>query len=134
MDLALVYGIQVSWWRWRGKSIICDRYLWDTLVDFRLNFPQEHVEDWLLWRVLAWVTPRPDLALLILVPVEESLRRSDRKGEPFRDSPEALANRLAEYERLAEDGHWLVLEGRRPVDDLANEIRGRALALGAFQK
>ena len=124
LDLIWVYGLQVRWWR-RGQVVICDRYLWDTRVDFRLNFPQETVEKWFLWRVLEKVTPQPDASFLILIPVAESIRRSDIKGEPFRDTPEVLAERLAQYEELSQKGYWQVLDGQRAVEDLAAEIRAR---------
>jgi len=125
LDLIRVYAIQVRLWRWRGRTIVCDRYLWDTLVDFRLNFPQELVEKSLLWRALDKLTPRPDAAFLMLVPVEESIRRSDIKGEPFRDTVEALTERLSQYEALAKEGRWHVLDGRRAARDLASDILGK---------
>lgn len=120
LDLLWLFGVQLRWWRWR--AVVCDRYLYDTLIDFRLNFPHESVEHWWLWRLLLRVTPQPDAALLLLVPVEESLQRSNVKGEPFRDSPEVLAQRLAHYQTLAQEGHWHVLDGRRPIHELASEI------------
>ena len=123
LDLILLYGLVLRWWRWRGRPIVCDRYLWDTLVDFRLNFPQEQVETWLLWRLLRRAAPRPDAAFLLLVPVEESVRRSHLKDEPFPDSPDVLAKRLGQYQTLAEKGHWQVLDGRRAIDDLAHQIQ-----------
>lgn len=122
IDLLWVYGVQVRWLRWWGRAVICDRYLWDTLIDFCLNFPQERVEDWGLWRLLVKASPRPDVAFLLLVPVEESLRRSRQKQEPFPDSPETLARRLAHYQALAENGYWRVMDGRRPMAELAAEI------------
>jgi thymidylate kinase len=122
LDLIRVYAVQVRLWLWRGRTIICDRYLWDTLVDFRLNFPLETVEESFLWRALARLTPRPDAAFLMLVPVEESVRRSDIKGEPFRDPVEVLEERLSRYEALATEGHWHVLDGRRAAPDLASDI------------
>lgn len=124
LDLMRIYGLQLRWWRWRGHAVVCDRYLWDTLIDFRLNFPSEQVERWWLWRALAWVAPRPRAAFLLLVPVEESLRRSDIKGEPFRDSAEVLAQRLVAYQRLNGTIYWHVLDGRRAKSDLAAEIIG----------
>jgi dTMP kinase len=123
LDLLWVYGLQVRWWRWCGRAVVCDRYLWDTLVDFRLHFPLEQVECWWLWRLLVRVTPLPDVVFLLLIPVEESIRRSDKKGEPFRDSPEILVKRLAQYQNLAELSYWSVLDGQRPINDLAAEIR-----------
>jgi len=122
VDLLWVYAVQLRWWQWRGRTVVCDRYLWDTLVDFRLYFPQERVEDWWLWRALVRTAPRPNAAFLLLVPVEESVRRSDLKGEPFRDSPQLLAQRLAQYEALAQDGRWHVMDGRRSISDVAAEV------------
>lgn len=129
LDLMWVYGVQVRWQCWRGRIVVCDRYLWDTLIDFRLNFSQENVENWWLWRLLVRITPNPDVAFLLLVPVEESLRRSDIKGEPFRDSPEVLASRLAQYYSLARLGDWYILDGKRSIVQLENEIRSRIDAL-----
>jgi len=122
LDLLWVYGIQLRWWQWRGRTVICDRYIWDTLIDFRLNFPQEQVEDWWLWRVVKWVAPQPQTAFLLLIPVEESMRRSDIKKEPFRDPSTVLTQRLEQYESLAREGYWHVMDGRRPIPDLAAEI------------
>jgi len=122
LDLLWLYGLQLRWWRWRGRAVVCDRYLWDTLIDFRLNFPHEQVERWWLWRLIVRIAPRPDAAFLLLVPVEESVRRSDVKGEPFREPPEVLAQRLAQYQALAQDGHWHVMDGRRPIPELAGEV------------
>ncbi len=45
---------------------ICDRYLDDTRIDFALNFPEEHVETWWLWRFAVRFAPQPDVAFLHL--------------------------------------------------------------------
>lgn len=122
LDLLWVWGVQLHWRRWRGRTVVCDRYLWDTLLDLGLNFSQERVDRWWLWRLLARVAPRPDVAFLLLVDVDESVRRSDAKGEPFRDPPEVLARRLAQYRAWAKEGHWHVLDGRRPIPELAAQV------------
>ena len=87
------------------------------------------MERWWLWRALVRATPQPDAAFLLLIAVQESLRRSEAKGAPFPDPPAVLARRLAEYEALAKEGHWQVMDGRRPISELAEEIadvfRGR---------
>ncbi len=41
------YGVQVRRQRWRGWAVVYDRYWEDTLVDFRLHFPQEQDDNWL---------------------------------------------------------------------------------------
>lgn len=118
----LIFCIALRLRRRLGWTVICDRYLADTLIDFRLNFPAERVEHWWLWRLAVRLAPRPDAAFLLLVPVAESLRRSDVKGEPFRDPPEVLARRLAEYEALAHEGRHVTLDGTRPAAALAAAI------------
>jgi len=125
LDLIFVYGLQVRWWRLRNRPVVCDRYTWDTLVDFRLNFPQEQVEQWWLWRLLMRLTPQPDTAFLLLIPVTESVRRSKLKNEPFPDAPEVLASRLAQYKALAKQGYWLVLDGRFPIKKLHQTIQSQ---------
>ena len=68
---------------------------------------------------------RPDPCFMLLVPVAESQRRSDIKGEPFRDAPEVLQARLAHYRALG--GSSTVLDGSQPASDVAATI---ATALG----
>ena len=122
LDLLWLYGVQVRWWQLRGKVVICDRYLDDTLLDFRQNFPQEGVEQWWLWQLLHCVAAKADVTFLFLVPVEESLKRSQQKNEPFPDTPAVLTWRLAHYEQLAKQRSWHVFDGRRPRLEIAAEI------------
>jgi len=124
LDLVLVYGLYVRWLRLTGRTVIADRYLWDTWVDFRLNFPGVEFDRWPLWRLLVWVTPKPDHAFLLLIPVEESLRRSKLKNEPFPDSAEVLGQRLAHYERIGREQGVQMIDCTRPVDEIAAELWG----------
>lgn len=123
VDLFLCYGLGLRWKRLVCDVVLCDRYLDDTWLDFRRNFPTEDVEKWFLWRLLRWLAPRPSASFLLLVPVEESQRRSKLKNEPFPDSPETLAWRLDEYKRLAERGGWTVLDCTRDREVVQTEIR-----------
>lgn len=132
LDLTWLYGVQVRRWLREGKTVVCDRYTADTLLDFRLNFPQENVTRWPLWHLLERTAPRPDLQIMALVPVAESLRRSERKGEPFPDSPARLQERLSAYQEMVATGGWLVLDGRLPAADLAATIE-QALPAPLFQ-
>lgn len=100
LDLGIYWGLGLRAWRRKNGVAIADRYISDSLLDFKLNFPQEHVEDWWLWRMLCRCVPRPSLQLVLVVPVEESEERSRRKNEPFSDPPEVRMARLEYYERL----------------------------------
>jgi thymidylate kinase len=123
LDLLWVYGVQIRWHRYRGCIVLCDRYLWDTAIDFRLNFPQEKLHRYWLWRLLARISPQPDTAFLMLLSVEESRRRSKMKGEPFPDSPDMLRQRLACYQNLIPRVPFQVLDGSQPIAALFNQIR-----------
>lgn len=123
IDLALVYGLYIRFLVLTGKTVIADRYLWDTMIDFRLNFPEADVTSWRLWRFLEWFSPKPDQTFLLLVPVEESLRRSLLKKEPFPDSEKVLRQRLEHYSHLSRKLDWQVIDCMRPVEDIAAEIQ-----------
>jgi thymidylate kinase len=59
---------------------------------------------------------------LMLLSVEESLRRSERKGEPFPDPPEVLRQRLACYQDLISRVPFHVLDGSQAVTALFQQI------------
>ena len=123
-DLIRVYGLSIRWWQLRGRTVICDRYVWDTLIDFRLNFPAEDVERWWLWRWLVRLSPQPDVSFLLMIPVEESLRRSQEKDEPFPEPEERRRQRYAHYQQLQQEGLWsVVIDTTRPVEQVWAEIQ-----------
>lgn len=127
LDLLWFWGIYLRWHRLRGQVIICDRYLDDTRLDFRRNFPSIPFEQGFLWRLLSWLTPRPDIALLLWVPVAESLRRSRLKGEPYPDDEATLSWRLASYldESLFPSSRFVKLDGTQPIKELAAAIQAK---------
>jgi len=129
LDLIWWYGVRLRAWRAAGRTVICDRYLPDCWVDFRVNFPDDDVESWLLARALAAVAPRPDAAFLLHIPVEESLQRSLGRDRRFRESAAVLGRRLAVYEALAGESGVAPLDGRRPAEALAREIDARVDAV-----
>lgn len=106
----------------RGRWVLADRYWQDTWLDFRLNFPNEPIDHWLLWKLLLRWAPQPHLSLLITVPVEESLRRSRQKQEPFPTPAEQLQARAEQYQRWSRDTHWIALSGLEPPEFLEQTI------------
>lgn len=110
-----------------GRTVLCDRYLEDTLLDFRRNFPQEDVGAWGLWRLLRCCAPKPNFRFLLLVPPAESTRRSLLKNEPFPDSPETLAWRYEAYLALAASGDWEVIDCQQSIEDVQRAIAGKIL-------
>lgn len=125
IDLALLYGVYVRYLSLRGRIVICDRYTGDTRIDFARNFPDTYNERGLLWRLLTTVAPRPDLHILLTVPVDVSVARSLAKKEPFPDDVSTLRFRLERYQSLPEFSadRVLPLGGTAPIDEIAAEIR-----------
>lgn len=133
IDLILYWGGYLRLQRLLGRFAICDRYIDDTRLDFRRNFPTVPFERMWLWRVLEWITPRPHAAFLLWIPVEESMRRSKEKGEPFPDDEETLTWRLAGYmdESVFSSDQYIRLDGLRSVEAILKEIIGKvAVRLG----
>ena len=123
IDLILLYGVYIRWLNLLGYTVICDRYLKDTEIDFNLNFPMEKIGEWRLWKILNRLIPQPDVSFLFVIPVEESLRRSKLKNEPFPDSPEVLHQRLDTYMTMQKQNSNLVLmDGRKSIEELHKEV------------
>lgn len=128
LDLWVTYAIWLRWLMLSGNAIICDRYIRDTQIDFRLNFPDLKFERWLFWKLLVASTPKANAAFLLLIPVEESMRRSNLKAEPFPDSRETLDSRLRAYQKLVSEEHWQVLDGCQPIEELSMLIHKKVFA------
>jgi len=122
LDLFVYYGIWVRWLQWRGQQVLADRWIEDTALDFALAFPATNAPRWLLWRLILRLLPRPAVHFLFLIPVDVALRRSVEKQEPFPDSAETLAQRLAAYTSLAAVGGKLAMDGLRPREELHAEV------------
>ncbi|MBK1646833.1 hypothetical protein CKO25_19785 [Thiocapsa imhoffii] len=124
LDLVLYWSLYLRLQQFLGRVVICDRYIDDTRLDFRRNFPTIAFERMLLWRVLEWVTPTPDAAFLLWVPVDESLRRSKEKGEPFPDDEETLAWRLKGYmdDSMFPPDRYIRMDCREDVSKISGEI------------
>lgn len=123
LDLMRVYAVNVHWWLLRGRHVICDRYLWDTLIDFCINFPQVNVEMWMIWKLLVWVTPKPDYAWFLRIPLEESIRRSIEKRDPFPEPLETRTRRHVLYTEFADTrGVWRSINAMQPTNSIARDV------------
>ena len=123
LDLLWLYGVRLRFARARGRAVVCNRYLLDALVDFRVNFPDERIERRWLCRWLRRLAARPDAAFCLSIPAEETMERARAQARfPW----ETLAVRRArgcEYGALAGELGVEVLDGTRPVAELARVIR-----------
>ena len=122
LDLIIYYGV---WFRILSLkySLIADRYIWDTLIDFKINFPNIDFQKWLLWRILLLVYMKPEKSLILTIDPETSILRSIKKQEPFMEDVEIRKKRIVLYEELFRNGNWQrVIDGDRPEDAINKEI------------
>lgn len=128
LDLIIYYGIYLRFMSVFGVKVICDRYTFDTHIDFALNFPQENVEKWYLWRFLIFFAIRPKRHFVLTIPVKESIRRSALKDEPFPDTAETLELRLKDYLAFISEKKIAVhIDGTKKIDDIHAIIRENIL-------
>lgn len=123
LDLMRIYGIQLRFWLLQGKVVICDRYLWDTWIDFKLLFPGIAVEDWFLWKMLVRITPKPSVQCLLMIPLALSEVRCRQKYEPFPDPPEKRPIRYGMYRDVVDRSGLAVVDSTQPAEKVFEEIR-----------
>lgn len=123
LDLLLQHVVRVRWLRSRGRTVVCNRHLLDCLVDFRVNFPDDGVERWLLWRLLARWAVRPDAAFCLVIPAELTLARAREKARFHWETVEVLERRRREYGELSARLGVETLDGTRPIEEIAHAIQ-----------
>ena len=123
-DLVLIWGVYARFLSLLGVAVICDRYINDTLLAFRRNFPRSNIENSVYWYFLRFIIPKPDSAFLLWVPVDVSEERSKLKNDPFPDSRETLIWRLESYQDKAifPEAEYKLLDGRLALKNIADEI------------
>lgn len=129
LDLLWEYAVSVRRLRARGHAVVCDRWLCDALVDLRVNFPDDRVEERLLWRLVRRVALRPDASFLLLIPPDESLRRAHASGRRHVEPREVLEARLVEYRRIAATGLGAAIDAARPPEAIAADLGERLDAI-----
>lgn len=130
-DLAVQYATRIRWHLTAGEVVICDRFVWDSLIDLQLKFPHLAVSEWKQWQIAARAAPCPDLAILLAISDSEQQQRMTQKKEPFPDSPCTRGRRLAAYQDLAATGRFVVLDGAQPESHVHQQITQLLRKLGA---
>jgi len=122
IDLIRIYGINIRLYLYTGNFVICDRYLWDTLIDFKIMFPKIQIENWFIWKLLVWVSPVPKKSVLLIIPEKISEERCAKKYEPFPDTPKRRATRFRLYKNASKNGYWNVIDATKSVNQVFTAI------------
>jgi len=124
-DSYIEYVVNTRWLLARGLTVVCDRYLQDSMLDLELRFPELEVSSRRQVRALQLLAPAPDAAFLLMVPREEMIRRMAAKREPFPDPPSIRDQRFDAYQSIAERGGFHVIDAAAEPSEVHNEILAR---------
>ncbi len=117
-----------------GTWVVTDRYSASTLAyqGFGRGLDQAELES-----LIEWATGgvSPELNVLIDVPLDvAAARRDNGNGDRFEDQGDRFLHRVADGYRLlaaGSPGSWLVVDGRGPVEEVAETVwSGVVAALG----
>lgn len=119
MDLWFYYSVTLRVKEWFGTTVICDRYIWDTYIDFKIKYPEYDFENGFWWRLTLKTMLKPKASFCLFIPAEESMRRSSLKEEPFPESVEARRERIDWYIKERENNRWQhVIDATKSIEEV----------------
>ena len=121
LDYSIQVFVKVSVPLMRGRNIVCDRYVYDTLatdlaIDF--SYSDKNIEQTL--KRFFRLFPKPDLTFLVDVPEELACQR--KTDVP---SIEYLRERRQVYLKIARQYGMTVLDGSKSLAELEAEIESK---------
>jgi thymidylate kinase len=124
LDLYWYFGLYYRLLNIFHKNLICDRYLWDSYIDFKVDYSEFNFEKWIIWKQLPGFVLKPKVSFMFIIPPEESIRRGIQKKEAGLQTLEQKREKINQYMQLVKVGKWTnVIEGMRDIDDISREIR-----------
>jgi dTMP kinase len=97
-----------------GKSIVCDRYVYDTVItDLAVDMDYSVYEIRNLIKKCFYISPKPDLAFLIDLPEEIAFQR--KADTP---SVEYLKERRGIYLNVGGEAEMVVLDGSKSIGEI----------------
>lgn len=109
-----------------GKIIICDRYIWDTYIDFKMKYPEYDFENGFWWKLTLKTMVKPDPSFCLFIPAEMSMYRSTLKEEPFPEAVEVRQERINWYIRELRNNRWQYeIDASKSISDVFRSIQER---------
>ena len=124
LDLLWYWGIFYRLLNLFYRIVLCDRYIWDSLVEMKSDFEGIDLESSFLWKMVMAITPKPKHSFLFVIPPEVSIARDIAKHDPTVDDIELKKKKIDQYFELRDAGKWNhVIDGQRPIDEIHEEIK-----------
>lgn len=123
LDLLWYFGIYYRIESLFHKVTILDRYVWDTYIEVSTEFTGIHFKNWLLWKMVVWLSPKPRHSFLFVIPAEESLRRDIQKNDLTVDALELKQAKIDLYMQLKDEEKWThVMDGMKSREELHQSV------------
>ena len=106
IDLWFYYSIVLRFKEAMGTLLICDRYIWDTYIDFKMKYPEYNFEKGFWWNFTLKTMLKPKPSFCFFISAEESMRRSGLKDEPFPEPIEVRQERINHYLNELKNNRW----------------------------
>lgn len=106
-----------------SQSIICDRYVYDTVADLAVDFSYSNERIQRLLRNYLRFAPKPDLVFLIDLPEEVAFQR----GKEDIPSAAYLSERRGIYLRMSQWDEMMVLDGTKEIKELSSLVESRVI-------
>lgn len=122
MDLWRFYTISLRL-KGIGKVIICDRYIWDTYIDFKMKYPEYDFENGFWWKLTLKTMVKPNPSFCMFIPAEMSMYRSTLKDEPFPEPVEVRQERIDWYMRELKNNRWQYeIDATKSIDEVYAQL------------
>lgn len=124
IDLWRFYTFSLRFKELLGTVVICDRYIWDTYIDYKLKYPDYVFENGFWWNMILKTMVKPEISICLTIPAEESMRRSGLKEEPFPEPIEIREQRIQMYIQEIDNNRWdYVIDAMASIDSVFLEIK-----------
>lgn len=124
LDLWWFWGIYYRYLDKKHELLICDRYVWDTYIDFKTEFSEFDVDKWLIWKIAVWLAPKPKHSFMFIISAEESFKRDNDKGDPDRDELDRKIEKVNKYKRLIQQNKWdTVVDGMQSREEMFDIVK-----------
>lgn len=124
MDLVRYYGIVFRCIELTGTKILCDRYLWDTYIDFKMKYPTIDFSNWKSWKLLERIAKKPECSIVFTIPIEESMKRSVEKNDQHSEPYDFRLQRINQYIMAINENKWqYVVDAMKSKELVTAEVK-----------
>lgn len=122
IDLVFVTAVYVRIKLWLGYTVICDRWIWDSMIDLTLYHGCTEIDVARISRLIAFLAVKPKTSFLLSLPFEIAMARSSQKDEPFPDTYDVRRKRHYLYDSVSSGVDLIVIDATRRVEEVTSEV------------